>query len=135
MAFAFARCVRILEIFEDTPSSTLSARNPTLTLRTISLAESPRITPTAVRAAAPPALLIAYFPTALVALLASFAVPVPTAEATQPSTNELPIVFSDTSCPVSSRTPVSTTALTTPPITTFPTHANSEPRKCPVGSM
>ena len=68
-------------------------------------------------------------------IAASFVTALPAAVSTQPCTNELPIVFSETSCPVSSRTPVSTTALTTPPITTFPTHANSEPRKCPVGSM
>ena len=71
-ALAFAFCVRILDILENTPSSTLSAKKPTPTLRAISLAESPRTTPTAVRAAAPPALLIAYFPAALVTLLASF---------------------------------------------------------------
>ena len=75
------------------------------------------------------------FFTAPTAFPTSFVAALPAADATQPSTNELPIVFRDTSCPVNSRTPVSTTALTTPPITTFPTHANSEPKKCPVGSM
>ena len=135
VVFAFALRARILEKVADAPSKILSARNPIPTLFAISFAESPRMIPIVVRAAAPPALLIAYFPTALVTLLATFSEPSPTADATQPSTNELPIVFSETSCPVSRRMPVSTTALTIPPTTTFPTHAKSEPKKCPVGSM